>query len=115
LLLCERAIVEAGTGDVSLIGLIDTFVVPSFPAALPAFSLFLQLTDGIGRSSLFAEIHNLQDDEVVGRSGTVELNWPGRLHKLNLIVQIPPVPVSHGGMYDLIAVVDGKELDRQKF
>lgn len=115
LLLCERTIIEAGTGNVSIIGVFDAFILPSFPNRTRPFTAFLQLTDGIGRYDIIVEIHDLQRDEVLGRGSGLGLIWPDRLVKVNLMIPIPALPLTHPGSYDLVVIANGQEIERQKF
>ena len=49
LLLCQKTIIEAVTGNVSIIGTFSRFHLPSIPGQTGPFTVFMQLTDGIGR------------------------------------------------------------------
>jgi hypothetical protein len=115
ILLCEQAIIEAGTGNVSVIGIFDRFVVPEIPGRTRAFTVYLHLTDGIGRYDVVVEVHDLQEDKVIGRADGIALRFPERLHRQNVIVLVPPLSIHHPGRYDVVVFVDGQEIDRQQF
>jgi len=111
---CERSLIEAGTARVSLVGIIEDFAVADIPASLPAFVVFLQLTDGVGRYTITAEIHDLQDDVILARSPEIAIEWSERLTRANLFLNVPSFAVQHEGAYDLVAFANGREIDRQK-
>lgn len=115
LLLCDKTIVEAITGKTSIIGVFDRFNVLEFPGRTAPFTVFLQLTDGIGRYDVVIEVHDLQNDQVLGRGSGIGLTWPEKLLKMNLMLPVPPVPITHAGVYDLVVFANGQEIDRQKF
>ena len=115
LLLCDKTIIEAVTDKVSIIGVFDALRVPSVPGKTPPFTVFIQLTDGIGRYDVVIEIHDLAKDVVLGRGTGIGLNWPQKLLKLNVMIPCPPIPVARAGLYDLVVIANGEEIDRQKF
>lgn len=116
ILLCDQTIIEAGTGKASLIGVFDDFVVPPVPSSTRPCTVFVQLADGIGEHSIEIEVHDLEKGTVLAR-GTmgIEITWKERPAKHNLIIPMPPIPVSHAGEYDLVIFAGNQEIDRQKF
>lgn len=115
ILLCDSAIVDAGTGKVSLIGLIDHFTVHKFPARLPSYHAFLQITDAVGRYEIVLEIHDLQNDTVLARGQGIGIEISEKLSKANVIIPIPPLPLPHAGKYDFVVFANSQEIDRQTF
>ena len=115
LLLCERCIIEAATGNVSLINILSGFDVQSYPGLTGAFSAFSHLVDGIGEYDVTVEIDDLHDDVIIARTEPTHVAFPTRLAKANLVIRVPPLPLQHAGMYDFIVFVDGDELERQQF
>ena len=115
ILLCERTIIEAGTGKVSLISTFERFEIPAFPDVSHPCELFLLLVDGIGRYDLVAEIHDLHDDTIVAQTPPFAVEWPERLDRLTVIIPIAPIPFEHGGQYDIVVLGDGQEIDRYKY
>lgn len=115
ILICERTIVEAETGSISIIAAFDRFELSRFPATSRAFEVFLLLVDGIGRYDLVVEIHDLRDGTVLGRLPPIEMEWPERLTRMTIIIPIAPVPFEHAGEYDVVVLADDQEVDRLKF
>ncbi len=115
ILLCDQTIVEAGTGKISVIGVFDRFVLSEVPGVLRPFTVFVQLTNGVGRYEFSVEIHDLREDTVLARSPTVWAEWKDRLATVNLLIPVPPMQVQHLGAYDLVLLANGEEIDRQQF
>ena len=103
------------TGKVSIIGTFEQFLVPTLPGRTVPFTVFMQLTDGIGRYDVVIEIHDLRRNVVLGRGSGLGLNWAEKLVRMNITIPVPPVPVTHAGVYDLIIIANGQEIERQKF
>ena len=108
-------IIEAVTGKCTIVGVFEVFNLRSMPGRTSSFTVFLQLTDGIGRYDLVIEIYDLQQGVVLGRGSGLGLNWPQKLLKMNVTIPVPPVPVTHEGAYDLVVTANGQEIERQKF
>ena len=87
----------------------------SFPGRTRPVSAFLHLIEGIGRYQLTVEVHDLRDDSVIARSPTMEISFPEKLSRINFVVRIPSLPLTHGGIYDVVVLADGQEIDRQQF
>jgi hypothetical protein len=115
ILLCDHAIVEAGTGKVSLIGIFDRFAVTEFPSPIRQFTAFLQLTEGIGKYRITVEVHDLRDDEILARAAIVQIDFQDRAGKANLMIPVPPLLLKHAGGYDFVVLADDQEIDRQQF
>jgi hypothetical protein len=115
ILLCDQAIVEAGTGKVSLIGIFDRFAVPEFPGLVRQFTAFLQLTDGIGKYRITVEVHDLREDAILARAAIVQIVFQDRAGKANLMIPVPPLLLKHPGGFDFVVLADEQEIDRQQF
>jgi hypothetical protein len=115
ILLCNQVILDRFTNTTSIIGLIDQFNLRAFPANIRPMTAFLQLTSGIGKYGLVVEIHDLQRDVIVGRGMDMAVDFPDRLTKVNVIIGIPPLPMNHEGLCDVVVKADGQEIDRQQF
>lgn len=115
ILLCEKTIVEEGTGKVSLINTVDSFMVREFPGSAPEFSVFLELVDGVGRYTVVVEVHDLEQDAVLARSSEATLDWRDRLGRFKIIVPFARVAADHPGVYDLVVFANDEEVERQTF
>src|SRR5262245_5173846 len=113
ILLCETAILDAQTGKVSVIHIFEGFNFSRFPAITKRVDAYLQLTSGIGKYLMTVEVHDLADNSVLARATVAEMNFRDRIGRQNLIIPIPPLPIAHAGVYDVVVFADGKEIDRQ--
>ncbi|MHB1035360.1 MAG: DUF6941 family protein [Pirellulales bacterium] len=117
ILICERTIIEAGTGKVSLISLFDSFIVANVPGITTPFTVYLHLTDGVAdhEYQITIELHDLSDGTVLAKAGGPKVQWKDRLAKLNLFIPVPALNVQHEGSYDFVVFANGQEIDRQSF
>jgi hypothetical protein len=115
ILLCDQTIIEMVTRKVSVIGIFDNFVLPQFPGMTRPATAFLQLVTGIGRYEIVIEIQDLRDNRVLARAAGPGVEFPERLQKMNLMIPIPPLPLHHPGVYDVVVYANGQEIDRQQF
>src|ERR1051325_10534551 len=97
ILLCERTMIEAGTGKISLIALIGTIAFPSFPAQTRPMKLFLHLVDGIGDYDITIEVHDLSEGEIVKKTNAVRVSFPERLASRKLIFSVLSLLLPHPG------------------
>src|ERR1051325_339286 len=115
ILLCERTMIEAGTGKISLIALIGTIAFPSFPAQTRPMKLFLHLVDGIGDYDITIEVHDLSDlseGEIVKKTNAVRVSFPERLASRKLIFSVRSLSLPHAGRYDVIVLGKGRGIER---
>jgi hypothetical protein len=115
ILLCQRAIIDARTGMPSIIGIFNSFLVKGFPGKTLKCTTYLQLEDGIGDYAVTVEVHDLREDLVLARTHGKKIEFPTKRTKINLIIDVPPLPIAHQGIYDLVVFADAQEIDRQQF
>jgi hypothetical protein len=115
ILLCNQTIVDASTGQVSIIGTFDELHLPTLPGSTRPFTVYLQLTDGIGEYALAIEIHDLNEDQVLARVAGPAIEFTERIGNFSLVIEVPALPLTHAGFYDLVVFADRQEIDRQKF
>jgi hypothetical protein len=115
MLLCDQAIVEEGTNKISLINILANFKFSEFPGETPACTLFVQLVDATGPYKIAVEIHDLAGGTMVGFMHPIEVQIDDRLAAFNLLLPISPIPIPHAGAYDVVVLVDGEELEHQRY
>jgi hypothetical protein len=115
ILLCEQVFVDHMTRKKILVGIIHRLRLGSFPGPAPAFTVFLQLTDGIGKYRITIEIRDLNGDAVIARGGGPEIEFRDRFSRLEILIPLSGLPLPHPGPYDFIVFADGNEIDRQRF
>jgi len=115
ILLCRQTIVEAGTGNISLIGVFTHIVLNKTPGSTDPLECFLQFTDAEGRYDLTVEIHDQSENKIVARAVAPAIEVPHRLAYANVIIPIPSLQIKHSGPYDFVVFANGNEIDRQQF
>jgi len=115
ILLCQRAIIEAGTGKISLIDLATNFTIEA-PSIEP-FVVFLQLIEGFPghEYEITVEMHDLLEGSMMGGAIEKKLRWKKRLQHINLLIPMRLRSINHSGQYDLVINANGEEIGRQKF
>ncbi len=115
MLLCERAIVERLSGNVSLINTFTAFVLRAFPGFANPFTAFLQLTGGTGRYDVTAELVDLRNDKTFARATGMQIEFKTRLDRINVMIPVPQVKLPHDGRYDFVVYANGQVIERQEF
>ena len=78
MLTCERTVIDAQTGMPSLFNVFFKFRIPSQPGLTIPFSLFVQLTGGLGEYEFAAEFHDLEEGKTLRRA-VGNIREPGRV------------------------------------
>jgi hypothetical protein len=106
LTLCEKAIIEDGTKDITLVSTFRTIIVEKFPSPPQRFTAFAVPTDGLGDGTIDFVITNVEtDEEVYARQITVR--FPDRLAEIRLLLRITRCSFPAPGTYEVVLSVDG--------
>jgi len=116
ILLCDEVLRDPVTNKTSVIGIFDTFVVPSFPGSTSPCTAFLKLVDAFGEFTITAEIHDLKEGTIAFRSsGSSQYCSSAGRSAGELWFPIFALLFTHPGPYDLIVFADENEIDRVQF
>ena len=100
-LLCDQVIAETGTNKKSLIGMFDRLFVQQLPALhLQPVWVFAKLTDASGEYTFRVEIVKLESDKFIGRMVTPKSMIKDRLKPVDIVLRLPPFPLSELGTYE---------------
>ncbi|HLW64953.1 MAG TPA: hypothetical protein VKS79_06490 [Gemmataceae bacterium] len=114
ILLCQTTMTEVDTNYVSVIRILDEFLLPDLPCAIGPLTVFFQVVNGIGSYETLMEVQDLQDGGVLFRvENTIEFS--DRLTPYYIAITIPSLFLTHPGVYDVVLLADGQEIDRQQF
>src|SRR5438128_1909721 len=113
MLLCDHAIVEAGSNKKSLIGIFDRVFSAGFPAVHP-LTLYARLTDAEGSYTLKIEYVRLAADEVLVEIETKTSPIADRLGAYELVLQFV-VEILEPGSYELRLFAQDTYLGRATF
>ena len=114
MLTCERTVIDAQTGMPSLFNVFFKFRIPSQPGLTIPFSLFVQLTGGLGEYEFAAEFHDLEEGKTLRRA-VGNIRMVDKLEMVNIHFNFNPIEIPHSGRYDLIVFANGQEVDQLSF
>ncbi len=116
ILLCDDVMYDEGTKKTTIIGIFDTFCLPSLPGLTPPFKLFLLLVDAVGQYVLTAEIRDPAERVVLFRSPDgVEFGAPGQRSKGEIGLPISPLHFDRPGAFELVVFADRNEIGQAQF
>lgn len=107
LVLADHVYIDQKTGKKVIAGTFNHFVADEFPTAItrPKFA-FLSLTDIRGKIAVALELLDLSSDHVVLRIEGLEVEANDPLETVEMVVEIPQIPLPHAGVYAFEAKVD---------
>jgi hypothetical protein len=108
MLLCDRTIVEAGTGKVSIIGTFDSCRVERLPGYTIPFTIYVVLIEGvIGHDyEIAVDFYDLNDNSLVSHTIGSRALWNERLSRISLVMPVAPILIERPGDYDLVVLAD---------
>jgi hypothetical protein len=113
LTVCEKAIIEQGTQNVTLVSSFTRLVVEEVPSPPQRFSVYAVLTEGLGDATIVLTVTNLETDEEVDRIER-NLRFPDRLAEVRLLFQIRQCPFPVEGTYQITLLLDGEWLSERR-
>jgi hypothetical protein len=113
ILLCQHVDADE-PGRLNLTGVVSNMFVGPLLVA-PPIELFCQITDAIGRYRLVVEIHDLEANEIVGRSEPTEFEAIDPTMNLDVIMSVAGIEFRRTGLHDIVVFANGEEIDRKQF
>jgi hypothetical protein len=113
LTICEKAIVEEGTRNVTIVSTFTRLLMEEFPFPPQRFSVYAVLTEGIGDATILLTVTNLETDEEVDRIER-SLRFPDRLAEVRLLFQIRECSFPIEGTYQITLYLDGDWLAQRR-
>ena len=107
LVLCEKAIVEDGSKNVSLINTFTKIWVRDFPSTVQPFIAYAALTDGLGEAIMDLVVTRLETDEVI-YSYRNRLRFPDRLEEVRALIRVNNCTFPAAGQYEVTLLIDGE-------
>jgi hypothetical protein len=116
MLLCDRIIVEAKTGKVSIIGCFDACNLASIPGYTIPFTIYVVLIEGvIGHDyEIAVDFYDLDDNSLLSHSIGSRALWTEGLSRNSIAMPVAPILIQHPGGYDIVVLADDQEIDRQR-
>jgi len=113
LTVCEKAIIEEGTKNVTLVNAFTRLVVEEFPSLPQRFSVYTVLTEGLGDAIILLTVTNLETDEEVDRIER-RFHFPNRLAEVRLLFRIRECSFPVEGTYQITLSIDGEWLSERR-
>src|SRR5262249_4661474 len=99
LFICE-GFIGTRSGGVDLVGLFNLLPVSSaFPYRNRHFSVYAQLTNGLGQLPVFVEIRDAETDNLIRRTEPGHVTLPNRLTIVQVVVNISGCVFPRPGIY----------------
>jgi hypothetical protein len=94
-LTCERIVIDARTGLSTLFNVFSSFTIQGKPGRTGAFSLFVQLTGGLGEYEVAAEFHDLDEGKTLHRNDG-KIGMVDRLELVIVYFDFEPIVIPGG-------------------
>jgi hypothetical protein len=114
ILLCQSADIDADTGQADIFGVFGELALQTFPNSIPPFIVFLQLTNGFGKYRLIVEVQDLHDGQLLAKTEGL-VDFTEKLVTKNFVISVSLLFLARPGVYDVVVLADGQEIDRQQF
>jgi hypothetical protein len=113
LTVCEKVIVEQGTGNVTLVSAFTKFVVNEFPTPPQKFAVYTALTAGLGDGTIELVVTNLETNEEI-HAVQLPVHFADRLTELRVLFRIASCSFPAAGDYQLTLLIDGEWLAQRR-
>jgi hypothetical protein len=108
-LVCEKAIIEEGTKNVTLVNCHTRVRVEQFPSEPRRFALFAILADGAGDVTLEIVITRLADDATIFRESR-PVHFGNKLQEVRFLFRVTGCTFPTAGKYQIDLFADGQYL-----
>jgi hypothetical protein len=113
-LLCDKIVQEAGTGKKTIVGIFDRVWAESFPTVHGPFGIYAKLADAAGAYDLKIDILHLESNEMIGQGGMKALAGDDPLAVVDLVLNLPGIPLPKQGTYEFQLSANGVWIGRTK-
>src|SRR5262249_59244754 len=107
LTVCEKAIVEEGTKNVTLMSTFTRIVVEEFPSLPQRFALYTVLTEGLGDGTIDLVIRNLDTNEEI-YTAQMSVRFPDRVGEVRVLFRINRCSFPIAGEYLCTLLLDNE-------
>jgi hypothetical protein len=113
LILCEKAIVEEDTRNVTLVSTFTRLVVEEFPSLPPRFAFYTVLSEGEGSGILDLVIVHLESNEEI-HAARMPVHFADRVAELRVLFRIHRCSFPAPGEYLCTLMLDGEWLAQRR-
>ncbi len=115
LLICERVIREAETGQISLIGIFESVSAPELPITIPSMYVYAKMTDAQGEYVFKLELVRRDDATVLGEAVLPPAVAPDPMLHNEVVFQLNGATFERPGHYDFRLWANDMFLDSKAF
>jgi hypothetical protein len=113
LTLCEKAIVEEVTKNVTLVSTFTRLVVEEFPSLPQRFALYTVLTGGLDDGTIELVVLHLETNEEIYRN-RLPVHFPDRVSEVRVLFRVHRCVFPYAGNYQLTLLLDGDWLAHRR-
>lgn len=116
MLVCDYVITEQGTNKKSLIGVFENINAARFPCVHHGLSVYIKMTEGIGKYRFRLELIDLKNDKSIGKGEIphdIELRNPLAAHEL--VFNLKGLKFAHAGEYEFRMFANDKIMAQKSF
>ena len=114
LTLCEKAVVEEGTKNLTLVNTFTTMFMEHFPSLPQRFALYAALTDGLGDATIELVLTHLETDHEI-RFLQMPVRFLDRLSEVRILYRLNGIIFPQPGRYQFSLFVDGDWIAQRRF
>jgi hypothetical protein len=107
LVICEKAIIEEGTRNVTLVSCFNRFRIRQFPSGPRSFAVYTVLTDGQGQLTLDLVVSRLDNGDEIYQQSRV-LGFPVPLDEVRYLTRVNDCSFPVAGAYAVTLQADGE-------
>ena len=113
LTLCEKAIVEEGTKNITLASAYTRMVIDEFPSLPQRFALYTVLTGGLGEGIMDLVIQDLENDEEI-YAAQMSVRFPDRVAEVRVLFRVHRCVFPRPGECLCTLLLDGEWLAQRR-
>jgi hypothetical protein len=99
LLICDRVIHDAETGQASLIGVLESVTSPDFPSVIPSMYVYAKMTDAQGEYVFKLELVRRDEMSVLGEAVMLPVSADDPMIYIEAVFQLHGVMLERTGYY----------------
>ena len=115
ILICDHIITEAGTNKKSLIGIFENITAARFPYVHPLLSVYVKLTDALGKYKVRIELVDLRHNKIIGKGEIPQVQFPDKLSHYELAFNFAGLRINNSGKYEFRIYANDEFLDSKDF
>jgi hypothetical protein len=108
MILCDAVVPDGATNKLTIFGAFDRVLAPAFPTRVPNVTVFAELTDGHGKTTITLKYCRVTSDSLDGeliKSVDIEVAFKDPREVVRLILYLSPIDFPDPGEYRIMLAV----------